>query len=66
MLIKTSQICYQKSIWENLSKKICQKNLSKHTNSFYKVYQENNSPICTDVNSKNNQLFVWQRNQLNT
>ena len=32
--------------------------LSKYTNSFYKVNQENNNPSCTDVNSQNDQPFV--------
>ena len=32
--------------------------LSKYTNSFHKVNQENNNPSYTDVNSQNDQPFV--------
>ena len=32
--------------------------MSKYTNSFYKVNQENNNPSYTDVNSQNDQPFV--------
>ena len=33
-------------------------NLPRHTNSFYKVNQENNNPSYTNVNSQNDQPFV--------
>ena len=38
--------------------KILVEDLPKHTNSFYKVNQENNNPSYTDVNSQNDQPFV--------
>ena len=38
--------------------KILVEDLSKYTNSFYKVNQENNNPSYTDVNSQNDQPFV--------
>ena len=38
--------------------KILVEDLSKHTNSFYKVNHENNNPSYNDVNSQNNQPFV--------
>ena len=38
--------------------KVLIEDLSKCTNSFYKVNQENNNPSYTDVNSQNDQPFV--------
>ena len=43
---------------KNYINKILVENLSKHTNSFYKVNQENNNSSYTDVNSQNDQPFV--------
>ena len=42
--------------------KILVESLSKYTNSFYKVNQENINPSYTDVNSQNYQPFVSQIN----
>ena len=44
--------------------KILVKDLSKYTNSFYKVNQENNDPSYTDVNSQNNQPFVSPKKKI--
>ena len=41
-----------------LTMKILAENLSKHTNPFYKVNQENNNPSYTDVNSQNDQPYI--------
>ena len=46
--------------------KILVEDLSKYTNSFYKVNQENNNPSYTDVNSQNDQTFVSRKTQQDT
>ena len=38
-------------------------NLSKHTNSFYKVNRKNNNSSYTDANSQNDQPFVSPKNK---
>ena len=44
--------------------KILVEYLSKYTNSFYNVNQENSNPSYIDVNSQNDQPLFHQRNQL--
>ena len=44
--------------------KILVEDLSKYTNSFYKVNQENNNPSYTDVNSQNDQPFVLPKKSI--
>ena len=43
--------------------KILVENLSKHTNSFYKVNRKNNNSSYTDANSQNDQPFVSPKNK---
>ena len=49
---------------KNYINKILVENMSKHTNSFYKVNQENNNSSYTDVNSQNDQPFVSRKKSI--
>ena len=49
---------------KNYINKILVENLSKHTNSFYKVNQENNNSRYTDVSSQNDQPFVSSKKSI--
>ena len=49
---------WEDCVSKNYIIKILVENLSKHTNSFYNVNQENNNSSYTDVNSQNDQPFV--------